>query len=75
MKGNMKILEERVARVVDRLKAATQERDRLREELGGLREQVASMEREGRVPGSGWSTRLGELERSLHEAVEELRGR
>lgn len=74
MKANIKILEDRVARVVERLKAATEERDRLREELAGLREQLASLEQEGRVPGPGLSARLGELERSLQEAVEELRG-
>jgi chromosome segregation ATPase len=74
MKSNIKALEDRVARVVDRLKSATEERDRLRDELAALREQLASLEREGRVPGSGWSARLGELEVTLREAVRELRG-
>jgi len=73
MKANLKTLEDRVARVLDRLKAATGERDRLREEIGGLRERIASLEQDGRVTGPGWSTRLGELEATLHDAVQELR--
>jgi hypothetical protein len=74
MKANIKALEDRVARVVDRLKAATEERNRLREELGGLREQLASLEQDNRVTGPGWSARLAELEATLQEAIQELRG-
>lgn len=73
MKANIKALEDRVARVVERLKAATDERDRLREELGGLREQLASLERDGRVAGPSWSARLEQLEATVQETVQELR--
>jgi hypothetical protein len=75
MKANLKMLEDRVARVVERLRATTEERDRLLDEVGPLREQLASLESEGHVPGPRWSARLGEVEQVLEEAVRELRGR
>ena len=74
MKASLKMVEDRVARVVKRLKATTDERDRLLDEVSPLREQLASLENEGRIPGPRWSERLGEVEQALEEAVRELRG-
>jgi hypothetical protein len=74
MKASLKQLEDRVARVVDRLKAATEDRDRLRDEIAPLRDRVESLEREGHLPAPRWAERLGEVERALEEAVGELRG-
>ena len=50
------------------------ERDRLLDEVSPLREQLASLESEGRIPGPRLSARLGEVEQALEEAVRELRG-
>ena len=74
MKANLKMIEDRVTRVVERLKETTGERDRLLDEVGPLREQLASLESDGRIPGPRLSARLGEVEQALEEAVRELRG-
>ena len=67
MKPSLKLLEDRVHRVVEQLRAVTTERDHLRTEVG------TAAPSPGTVPEE-WVHSLDEVERVLGEAAQELRG-
>jgi len=77
MDDNIKLLEERVNRVVGRLRALSTERKHLEDELNSLREQL-----EGGGSGSaadneernGWRSQKTEAIELLHQTIAELRG-
>jgi len=80
MKADLKTLEDRVGKVLERLGAVTRERDRLREEVASLREKLEAVEADdlgeptrGAVRAD-WSARLAEVESALRESARELRG-
>jgi len=80
MKTDLKALEARVGRVLDRLGAVTRERDRLQEEVASLREQLEALEAQdpgGSTRGAlraDWSARLADVESALRASARELRG-
>lgn len=81
MRPNLKTLEDRVHKVVRHLRAVTDERDRLREQVEPLRERMEAAERStadaalsGRSVPVEWDRRLEQVERILGETVVELRG-
>ena len=67
MKPSLKLLEDRVHRVVEQLRTVTTERDRLREEVGTAAPSPATVPPE-------WVRSLDRVERVLGEAARELRG-
>ena len=69
MKPTIKMLEERIHKVVERMKTLTQERDELRSRLHDL-EQRTTLEE---LPAVNLPARLAELENALQDAVRELR--
>ena len=76
MKSTIKMLEERIHRVVERLGALRRERDDLRDERDELRSRLHELEERGnleKLPAVNVPARLHELENALEEAVRELR--
>jgi predicted nucleic acid-binding Zn-ribbon protein len=72
---NIRLLEDRVAKVVERLKQLSDERVRLAEELQALRQQVAFHEEatEERDGGTDWQAQRTEAVAIIREALSELR--
>lgn len=76
MKPNIRLLEQRIRQVVDRLRETAEERDRLQGELETLRSRLDAFEGAPDaedVPASDWTANLGEVRGVLREAIEELR--
>jgi uncharacterized coiled-coil DUF342 family protein len=78
MDANFQILEDRVLRVVERLRELESERGQLRDELDGLRRTLADLREEnntlsGGLPSDDRRTRIRRIESTLGEAVEALR--
>jgi hypothetical protein len=80
MKTDLKALEDRVGKVLEKLGTVTRERDGLREEAAVLRGKLNGLEAEGfagatpRSLRDDWRERLTEIETGLREAARELRG-
>ena len=74
MKAKIKLIEERVQEVVDRLQTLTRERDRLQEELRSLEQRLESTGEQAEF-GADPETlaRLDQIGGSLRDAVAELR--
>lgn len=75
MSSDIRLLEQLVDRAVDRLKKLTEERDRLRDEVGDLRRRLE--ETEGGRNGSSeqaWRVQREQIVSELKEALSELRG-
>jgi hypothetical protein len=76
MKRNVKLIEERVQRVVERLTALREERDRLRDESESLKVKLDALEAEqtrGQEAPEG-TAGIAEIAGVLQEAIRELRG-
>ena len=75
MSSDIRLLEQLVDRAVDRLKKLTEERDRLRDEVGDLRRRLEETE-EGRNGSSeqAWRVQREQIVSELKEALSELRG-
>lgn len=78
MTTNLEILEERVRKVAERLRALHGERDRAGTESDELRQQVTELQKERDRLSGGLSeharrTRVNEVSALLREAIEELR--
>jgi hypothetical protein len=80
MKTDLKALEDRVGKVLEKLGALTRERDGLRDEASELRGKLNVLEAEdsaGATPHplrDDWRERLTAVETGLREAARELRG-
>jgi chromosome segregation ATPase len=79
MKGNIKILEERIHNVLGRLREIRDERDRLRDELEGLQRTLDEVqaERPGGVSAEvapETAVVLVAIKSAPQEAIQELRG-
>ena len=79
MKGNIKILEERIHTVLGRLREIRDERDRLRDELDGLQQTLNEVQAERPAGVSSevapeTTARLVAIKSALREAIQELRG-
>jgi len=72
---NIRLLEDRVARVVERLKKLSDERVQLAEELQALRQQLAFHEEASREPEGArdWQEQRTEAVAVIREALHELR--
>jgi predicted nucleic acid-binding Zn-ribbon protein len=77
MKDHIRLLEDRVVRVVDRLKRLTEERDRLQDEVRELRDHVEA-ERLQKVadgrPDAAWQEQHAHVVDEIRAALVELRG-
>ncbi len=73
MEPNIKLLEERVVQTVERLRALSAERDRLRQDLQELKTRLSDAREGGDPPGGGRVARADEIARVLKLAVEELK--
>lgn len=74
MKAKIKLIEERVEGVVDRLQTLTRERDRLQEELRSLERRLESAGEQGELQADrSILAGLDQIGGSLREAIAELR--
>ena len=78
MDTSFQVLEDRVQRVVERLRALESERGQLRDELDGLRRTLADLREEnntlsGGLPSDDRRTRIRRIDSTLGEAIEALR--
>ena len=77
MDDNIKLLEERVNKVVGRLRALSTERKHLEDELNSLREQLEGGGSGGAADNeerNGWRSQKTEAIEILHQTLAELRG-
>ncbi len=80
MVDNVRILEELVVEAVDSLQRLTQERARLSEEIGGLRERLDALKREASQGGRGseaeraWRAQQSQALAVVREALAESHG-
>jgi uncharacterized coiled-coil DUF342 family protein len=76
MKTNIKLLEDKIMEVAERLRTLKRERDALRGEVDGLRTKLRDPQRSAQrfAPGSPERERLDEVETALREAIGQLRG-
>lgn len=79
MESNIKLLEERVFRLVDRLRELSAERKGLEEELRVLRERLENPEQVGPADSDpkqeeAWRARRAEAISVIRETLAELRG-
>ena len=72
MKAKIRLLEQRVQDVVDRLQTLTQERDRLSDELRSLEQRIEAAGAAGAQPEA--VERLDRIEGALRDAIADLRG-
>ncbi len=76
MRKNLKLLESRVTRAVDRLQRLSAERDRFASELETLQDRLEGAERAGTRTSaevSSWQAERGEVIAGLRQALHELR--
>ena len=69
---NIRVLEDRVSRVVQRLRQLTEEKKGLETELEALRQEL-NVRPAGRASEQAWMTERSEMVRSIEETLAELR--
>ncbi len=79
MEANIKLLEDRVQRVIRRLRDLSAERARLERENQELKGRLAEVEgkrqkRESGAAGPAWPISPGKVAAALREVIQELRG-
>ena len=78
MADPIRLLEDRVARAIERLGRLSRERDGLMGEVEALRERIAALERQGRTGATegqheSWQRSRAEIAVALRETLLELR--